>query len=489
MAFPGVGTQSESTFARWIPAFEPRVVGVAVAGLLALAILNYAAGGPGWLHAWHVAAAFLMVAAGLVIRHYITVPAEKRPNGSESARVSILLVGLAVLLVVTYQSRTPGVGFELHRPVELWLIYAVVIGCCVLAGDPREYNPFQWIAVGCFTVVLGIYFYHGLSVPAASTRARHPIWGGVVWGVGMFVLPQYVRPETFFWAVNRLAALVVLVALPVYLIGEYSLYGLQMGFHGSIPYIEVDAIRGFFVHRNAFGVVAFAGILAGLGEIHLLRKGDRHAPRLAVPAILLVVTATGLVLSFGRALWVIAPMLLGIYAAYVFFGRRVIPMALIAGAVYLAVGIGAVHTGLVQLPEGTPTRAPQWYPSLAAVLDNPSLFGAGLVDPGAFIAPYHPEGSTNSPHNAYLTIWIRTGIVGVIAYLGLTATVLFQGVARYREVSVATLLLAVGFAAHQLFEAYTLFGWGSSTVIAVLAFGFLVFGPFERDPAQESDPS
>lgn len=41
---------------------------------------------------------------------------------------------------------------------------------------------------------------------------------------------------------------------------------------------------------------------------------------------------------------------------------------------------------------------------------------------------------------------------------------------------IGVLALGLGFAAHQVFKPYTLFNWGFSTVLAVLVFGFLVFG-------------
>ena len=109
------------------------------------------------------------------------------------------------------------------------------------------------------------------------------------------------------------------------------------------------------------------------------------------------------------------------------------------------------------------------------------MLGAGLVDPGQFIEPYHPEGSSNSPHNSYLTMAIRAGIIGGIAYLVVIMASLVHGALFDRDEieAVAVLTLAVGFAAHQQFEAYTLFNWDSSAVLAVLGFGFLIFGAKE----------
>lgn len=182
-------------------------------------------------------------------------------------------------------------------------------------------------------------------------------------------------------------------------------------------------------------------------------------------------------------------MALLVYLAYLAVGQRAVPVAVLLAFAYLVGGIAAVHSGIVPLPEDTPTRASRWYPALEAILDRRSLLGAGFVDPGEIIAPYYPTSSTGSPHNSYLIIGIQAGIVGGIAYALLIASSLLSGVMESLErdgvVLTAMVALSVGFAAHHQFEAYRLFYWAASTVLAVFVFGFLVFG--ERAWAGKSD--
>jgi O-antigen ligase len=169
----------------------------------------------------------------------------------------------------------------------------------------------------------------------------------------------------------------------------------------------------------------------------------------------------------------------------------------VAGFAYLVVGIAAVHTGLAPIGEDTPTRAERWYPAVAAILDNPSLLGEGFVNTTAYIAPYIETAkpffvenytaseAPGSPHNAYLRTTIRAGLLGGLAYLTLVVSSLASGAQevrrRHGDATVAVILLAlgVGFAAHQQFEAYSLYNYGSSTVLAVFVTGFLLFG--DRD--------
>lgn len=191
-----------------------------------------------------------------------------------------------------------------------------------------------------------------------------------------------------------------------------------------------------------------------------------------IPSVLLAINALGLVLSFGKALWVITPMVLGIYLAYILFGRRAVPVAVVLAGGYLASGILAIYLGLLDIdPSG---RFRLWSAGIQAILDQPSLLGEGLIAPSQFIAEYHHGGQ--SPHNSYVSIWIRTGVIGGFAYLGIVGVSLLRGVWQYRDIDVALLALAVGYAAHHLFEAYTLFQTWSSSILAALAFGMVIFG-------------
>ncbi|QLD90811.1 hypothetical protein HWV07_17885 [Natronomonas salina] len=465
-----------------------RLGGLGLFAIVGVAILGNAAGGPEWLVAWHVTASVLLLTGVLIVAQFLRSEPTEFRSDLQPYRFGAQLVLLVGLLGITYQSQSPGFGLGIDRAIEATIIFLGLVAFCVLARDPRRYSAVQWLVIGCVATVVGIFFYHSVSIAEVSFRSRHPVWAGFIMAVGLIVLPQYLSREQFLWAVNRLAAVLVLLTVPVYVIGEYTLFGLSFTFHGAytIPVVdhEVQATRSLFVNRNAFAVVVFTGLVAAVSEVH--RSYIRETPTwtVVVPAALLAINGVGLAIAYGRALWVITPMAVGVYLAYVAFGRRAVPFAVVGGFAYLVTGIAAVHNGIIPLPEGTPTRAERWYPSVAAILDQPSLLGAGLVDPGQVIAEYHPTGSSGSPHNSYLTMGIRAGLLGGIAYVLVMLSSLLHGILWDRDVDVAAgvamLALAVGFTAHQQFEAYTLFNWASGTVLAVLVFGFLVFAGADR---------
>ncbi|QLD88801.1 hypothetical protein HWV07_07040 [Natronomonas salina] len=466
-----------------------RLGGLGLLAVLGISVLGVAAGGPEWVAPRHVTTAVLLLAGAAIGWQYLQLEWAAIDSDLVPYRVGLHLLLLVVLFGVLYQSWTPGYGLVVGRAAASLIVFVVLIAFCVLAGDPRRYSVLQWVVISGVATVVGIFFYHGLGIAATSGQARQPFWYGTIMAVGLVVLPQYLSRGQFLWAISRFVAGLVVLTLPMYVVGEYTLLGFPFRFHGAytIPVIgqEVQATRSLFVNRNAFATVVFAGFIAAIGDVYQTYLRGRAVWSLGLPILLVGINGVGLAVSYGRALWVITPMALGIYFLYVALGRRAVPIAVVGGFLYLLGGIVAVQSGLLPLPEGTPTRADRWYPSIAAILDQRSVLGAGFVDPGSYIAPYQ-GGAEFSPHNSYLTVTIRAGLLGGIAYVGLVATSLLAGLLEAwagdsdSDASVAMLALAVGYTAHQLFEAYTLFNWSSSTVLAILVFGFLVFGGVER---------
>jgi hypothetical protein len=441
-----------------------------------------------WLDAWVVTAVLLLVTGAAFVARFSGLESAAFGSDRQRYRVLALLALLGVLLAVASRSRSPDYLGGPGRNGAPAVVFLALTGVCVLAGDPLEYTALQWVVISGVLAVGGIFFYHSLSVPQATVRSRHPVWAGFVLAVGLVVLPQYVSRSAFLWALTRVTALLVVLTLPVYVVGEYTLFGLSFGFTvaSAIP-LDVPATRSLFYHRNAFGVVAFAGFVSAVVEPHrsVVREPSSRAVRFS--ALLLAVNGLGLTLSFARALWVITPMAVGVYLASVVYGREALPLAVAGGFAYLVSGIAAVQAGLVPLPEATPTRVDRWYPAMAAIADQPSVLGEGLIDPGAFYATYQ-GGAGYSPHNSDLTVVIHTGFLGGLASLVTVALGLVAGLTEAADVDVEArvglLALGVGFTAHQLFEAYTLFNWNSSAVVAVLVYGLLAFGA--RAPSSAS---
>ncbi|MFC7189325.1 O-antigen ligase family protein [Halocatena marina] len=186
---------------------------------------------------------------------------------------------------------------------------------------------------------------------------------------------------------------------------------------------------------------------------------------------MLLINSVGLYFSQSRASFLAAAVSLALYVSYVVLGRRRLPYAMagLTGVVLLFV-LSMPIVGVT--PSG---RFSLWAGSIEAFLNDPSLFGAGLITPGEYIAPYVSEPyKGQNPHNSYLVIFLRAGFIGGIAYAGIVVGSLITGVRRNQQVDVSALALAFGFGIHQMFEGYTLFQHEISSIIATLSFGFLI---------------
>lgn len=486
----------------WLPwesgpaAWSTWVVAVGFTGLLGIAILRAATGRPDWLLAWRVGIAFLLFAGVLMVGQQLSTtglpfgPGPGLAGRSLAARLGLI----AVLSVVVFQSRSPGIGLGVQRTIETIAIVVALIALCVLADDPRRHTLGQWLVFGCFATIVGIYVAHSLAVVEGSVASRQPLWAAVVMSVCLLILPQLVPRQLFLWALSRVAVVVVLLGLATYALGAYTIWDLQVQFQGTftIPLVdlEVRAIRSLFVNRNTFAMVVLAGLVGAISELHG-RYGRHDTAVPLVPTALVAINAIGFVLSFGRALWVIGVVVFGIYGASLLYGHRAVPAAVTGGVVYLLGGIllvyVAVRAGL--LASDPSDRFHLWRASWAAITDPPMLFGAGTASPADVILAYRDSESPVSPHNSYFSVLIRTGLVGGLAYIAIVVTSLLEGVRRYRDVDAAVLSLAAGFAAHQVFEAYTMLWWTTGSVYASLAIGFLLFGGARTGSVVAAGPS
>lgn len=488
----GVGIVSPSTWVGWDcgpTTVRAWLLAVGFAGLCGVVALRTAAGRPDWVAGWRITAAFLGFAGILFLGRYLAGGGATEPRWL--LPVQLGLTGF--LLYAVFQSATPGIDIGFGQLPDTILVIYALVGLVVFADDPRRYSAVHWAILGCFAIFTVIFFGHSVGISPDSPLSRHPLWGAMLLGLWLVVFPRHLPSGLVFWGFSRVAAVVTVLGLAVYVWGPYELYGLQFRFHGSytIPVIEYEyrAIRSMFVNRNSYAIVVFGGFVSALIEYFRRARGGQSFVRMLVPSALVVITGVGYFAAFGRALWVVGLIPLLVYFAYLDFGRVSVPVTTVLSVGYLAGGIVAlayaVGQGYVPGPESD--RYGNWAGSIAAIRNNPSLFGEGLISPTEFIQPYRNGGS--GPHNAYLSTWIRFGVVGISVYGGLIVLAVAHGVRRFRTVDVGALALALGFAAHKLFESYTMFSWEFGGAATALALGFVAFGEWQwRDESRRALP-
>lgn len=380
--------------------------------------------------------------------------------------VATALLGLMLTLVATREQFLVG-----HRPFKVAIVYLLFVSYPLVQRDPIAFLRDAGVYYLAFAALVGAYFAHIFVGPGA-----YPIVMGLVVGANLFVVPRYVGRTPFLTVVSRIAGIVAALGLTAYAVGEYTVLSVRVTFWGdtftpALSDATLPVLQSVFLNPNTTGVLLFAGTIASL--VRVVEGVGRRSPRAMLPAALLIANGVALYCSQSRASMLATAVAGALYLSYVGLGRRAIPYAF-ASLVALAGGLlAAIYVGLIDVSSGG--RFVLWWGSLKAIAADPSLFGSGLVRPDDVIEPYvDGPHSGASPHNSYLMIAIRTGLLGGVAYLVLTVGSVLAGVFGRDPIDPAILSLAAGFALHQLFEIYSIYQTLVPSVLAALAVGYLI---------------
>lgn len=447
--------------------------------LLFVAVVLQTVGVPEWFESYHLN--LLYLGFGLFAFLYWGSRREFDSVGMFVAQglTATALIGLMLTLIVTQET------FLLdNHAIKVAIVYLLFLAYPLVQHDPVEFLRDAGVYYVAFAVLTGVYFVHVLVGGGA-----YPIVMGLVVGMNLFVVPRYVDRESFLAVLSWVAGAVSALGLAAYAVGEYALFSVEVTFWTAefTPLFSESAVpvlQTVFLNPNTAGILAFAGVIASLARF--AETFERRSPWAAFPAALLILNGTALYFTQSRASLLAAAVAGALYLSYASIGRRAIPYAFVALVGLVGALLGGIYAGVLDFSSGG--RFVLWWGSVEAIAADPSLLGAGLVDTGEFIEPYvSGPHSGASPHNSYLMIFVRTGLLGGVAYLVLTAGSVLAGVFGRDSVDPATLSLAVGFALHQLFEIYSIYQTLMPSVIAALAFGYLIVD--DSSVAERSNPA
>jgi hypothetical protein len=405
-----------------------------------------------------------------------------RTDGSDTSMFLLVQFGLTLLAAFTVTWQALG-AFE-NSVFALVLLWLSVLVYLTLQHDARSYASQVFPYLLCYGVIFGAFLYHTLAVAPGGGLAVFAVSAGVLLGLNLFVFPRYVTPRLFLWTLAFFGGALALLGLPSALGRSYSVWFLTVEPWTntvSPPGLgqEFAVVRSAYGNPNTFGLVVFAGTVAAFVEA--IRSLDRGA---ALGALLMTgllgLNLVGLYLSNSRSSWLAAAVAVTIYACYALVDWRGVPVAVVGIGIAIPAFLVGIYLSII--PIDPANRFDLWRASLSAIRDNPTVAGQGIVSTSEVIAPYVPDGiGQPSPHNSYLSIWIRTGLLGVAAYTLLVFGSILHGLVKVRTVDVAALALACGFAVSQFFEAYTLYHNGPGSIIGALAFGYLIVSVAEPD--------
>lgn len=209
-------------------------------------------------------------------------------------------------------------------------------------------------------------------------------------------------------------------------VGSYALGQLVLGSDGVVA----DGVRratGPYPHPNNLALFLERAGLLGAGYVLASPGFDRWAGAGAAMALL----GVGLTFSRGAGLAVLVGLLLILFALKRVRGLRVLTAAavVLTGVLLVTVGDRVLDTGSTG---ASSTRWLIWKSSVRMALDHP-VWGVGLdqfytqywpryVEPAGW-----PERYTSHAHNLFLDVWLRLGILGVIAGAVFGGTLAKQG--------------------------------------------------------------
>lgn len=348
------------------------------------------------------------------------------------------------------------------------------------------------IATPKYTIVFLFPIYFLLLLNMIRVPAGESLWSGQFVRVPsvilvnltcIFAIPALYDFDSVVYAVNRIAALVIIVGVPSVFLGDhqflwisidpYTSFDIFPGLNATLP-----ALRSIYPDTNAASKIAMFALFLALYEY---RRDKKLATR-----SLLGIAIGGVYLTHSRG--VILAVFCGfvIYLLGIYANREVTVLAL--GALIFTSFVGFLFfSGVLPAPEAIKSinlslRGDAWRAAIAAFIDHP-LLGMGFGESAHLIAPYFEQEIVLSPQNSYLKIFVTTGVIGGTSYLLFTVTSVLLG--AYNEsmgkVPIELLSLCTALVIIQIFENFSLFGVNQSSVLASIMFGYLIHMGLDKD--------
>lgn len=385
-----------------------------------------------------------------------------------SAQVT-LVFALGVMIITLVLG---GLGV---RTLELAVVFALTLAFVLLRDDIDTFVPGAYPYLAAFALLFGIFLYHARGFAANTGLGLFPVLAGIVLALNLFVVPRYVDSDAVYWSLAAVATLVVLIGLPAVFLGDYTLWAFDVrAWSGdmTIPLIDrqVPVMRSIFANPNTLGLLLFPGTVAAVVATHRTAVHGNYPFLAILPAGTVPILVLGLALSNSRASMLAAIVAIGVYTLAT-TDRDLLPIATVGVAVGLVLFLGAIYVSVLGIDPAN--RFALWRAGIQAIYNEGSLLGEGIVGTGQVIEPYLDNGGS-AVHNSYLSVFIRAGLLGGLAYTALVVGPIVQGALGADRVNVPMFALATGFAVHQLFESYTLYQFGPGSVIGALAVGYVI---------------
>ncbi|MCL5666452.1 MAG: O-antigen ligase family protein [Patescibacteria group bacterium] len=355
------------------------------------------------------------------------------------------LLALTFLLTPAYAVKFQLLGFPTNLlmawVVLVWLTFAIWLIV------KKQVLPF-WSSIAMFDkkllALVGLFFLAGLVSLFAHGFDRAKLGQFIVlflqpislFFIGRYLISQFPKTRNLLITTCYL----LLGAMGIYAVIQYfTLVGLPPAWWGNSE--EPKRALGFFGHPNFYALFS-TPLLAFLipdvvarfiGLPSSINGATTKSRWIFITAW--IIGATGLFLSLSRAGWLGLGMAI---LAYLIFAANAKIRRLVTVIVIVMVTVVTTVSNLryrVVLPfygeKSAVSRLSLWETGWKGIKESP-LTGLGLTgfarqwqilntDPGLASA------SHNFPHNIFLDLWVETGLLGLISFVGLIFIYIYRG--------------------------------------------------------------
>lgn len=339
----------------------------------------------------------------------------------------LFILNYFIIAIIRYTHTN---GLSAIMDIGLLYICFVTIAHSILAEKLPWKNTFNFLTIGALIWALFCFFQllNPTAISEAWMSSRSIIYSGLIVSLITSVLvTQYKYVKQLLFLLSILVLLACIKALIQKYIGFSGAEKQWLAEGGARTHIIVTGIRyfSFFTDAGNFGSnMGFASVVFGISAIYTSNKNLR------IYYIFTAVLALyGLFMSGTRGAIAVP---LGGLLLFCFISKRISLMvvtAIMGVCIYIFFAFTYIGQGNAMIRRMRTTFRPSEDASFNVRLNNQKKlaeylrerpFGEGLGLGGVEAKRFAERATTLIPHDStYVKIWMETGIVGLILYLGL----------------------------------------------------------------------
>lgn len=330
--------------------------------------------------------------------------------------------------------------------------------------------PSPYILLILITIYF-IYLYHLINLPIdISMIARTTIYI-IVSASCILLIPQVVSRRTFLRSVGYLAPAVVVIGLPTFFIGSYSILFLSFDIYPGTYYVPIFNQRlhqymSLMSNPNPMGELVMFGLLA------IFADRNNRLRRYFV----LLICVIGLYLVNSQAAILGAGFGTGVYIVWRSSWRRFLKPLISVG-----IGVGTViYLIILQIIPGPEFltsldlthRVPIWRGAVGAVRDSLWL-GHGPQQMEQIMDPYVDRPLGAAIYNSFLRVFVTAGVIGGVAYILLFLHSLLKYPIDDQQMETGVIYaMFIAFIINEMFSGNAIFGLSFTSVVGSLLLGY-----------------